>query len=153
MPTVLRSGPSRFYFWSHEPSEPPHVHVARADKSTKFCLQPVALVRNIGFRAHELRTIHAMVADRRQASLDTVTVLVQEKEKTPEAIREAAAIAIGYIGSDAKRAVTPLIEMLKSGDFGLVLAATESSGRIGREAKSALPLLIEQADGGQSPVA
>ena len=63
MPTVLRSGPYRFYFWSHEPNEPPHVHVDRDDRSAKFWLQPVALARNIGFRAHELLTIQAMVAD------------------------------------------------------------------------------------------
>ena len=27
MPTILRSGPYRIYFYSHEPNEPPHVHV------------------------------------------------------------------------------------------------------------------------------
>nr|WP_242060339.1 DUF4160 domain-containing protein [Aerosakkonema funiforme] len=26
MPTVLRIGAYRFYFYSHEPNEPPHVH-------------------------------------------------------------------------------------------------------------------------------
>src|SRR5437870_12492415 len=26
MPTVLRPGPYRFYFYSHEPNEPPHIH-------------------------------------------------------------------------------------------------------------------------------
>ena len=29
MPTALRSGPYRIYFWSHAPNEPPHVHVDR----------------------------------------------------------------------------------------------------------------------------
>jgi len=29
MPTILRSGPYRVYFYSHEPNEPPHVHVDR----------------------------------------------------------------------------------------------------------------------------
>ena len=43
MPTVLRSGPYRFYFYSHEPNEPPHVHVDRDDLSAKFWLQPVGL--------------------------------------------------------------------------------------------------------------
>ncbi|MCP9886780.1 DUF2442 domain-containing protein [Cyanobium sp. ATX 6A2] len=28
MPTILRSGPYRVYFYSHEPNEPPHVHMA-----------------------------------------------------------------------------------------------------------------------------
>lgn len=36
MPTVLRSGPYRVYFYSHEPNEPPHVHVERDDLDAKF---------------------------------------------------------------------------------------------------------------------
>ncbi|HKI37036.1 MAG TPA: DUF4160 domain-containing protein [Gemmataceae bacterium] len=35
MPTILRNGPYRFYFYSHEPNEPPHVHVDRDDLSAK----------------------------------------------------------------------------------------------------------------------
>jgi hypothetical protein len=57
MPTVLRSGPFRFYFYSHEPNEPPHVHVDRDDASAKFWLDTVQLAANFGFRAHELREI------------------------------------------------------------------------------------------------
>jgi hypothetical protein len=52
MPTVLRSGPYRFYFYSHEPNEAPHIHVDRDDLSAKFWLDPVQLVANFGFRAH-----------------------------------------------------------------------------------------------------
>ena len=55
MPTVSRSGPYRFYFYSHEPSEPPHIHVDRDDSSAKFWTDPVQLAANFGFRAHELR--------------------------------------------------------------------------------------------------
>jgi hypothetical protein len=62
MPTVLRSGPYRFYFYSHEPNEPPHIHVDRDDLSAKFWLDPTQLAANFGFRAHELRTIQSMVA-------------------------------------------------------------------------------------------
>jgi hypothetical protein len=36
MPTVLREGPYRFYWYSHEP-EPPHVHVDRGDYSGSGC--------------------------------------------------------------------------------------------------------------------
>jgi hypothetical protein len=53
MPTALRVGPYSFYFFSHEPDEPPHVHVDRDDQSAKFWLDPVALTRNFGFRAHD----------------------------------------------------------------------------------------------------
>ncbi|HUI83820.1 MAG TPA: DUF4160 domain-containing protein [Candidatus Binatia bacterium] len=51
MPTVLRSGAYRLYFYSHEPNEPPHVHVDRDDLSARFWLAPVALARNFGFTA------------------------------------------------------------------------------------------------------
>jgi hypothetical protein len=51
MPTVLRSGAYRFYFYSHEPNEPPHIHVDRDELSAKFWLNPVQLATNFGFRA------------------------------------------------------------------------------------------------------
>ena len=70
MPTVLRSGPYRFYFFSHEPNEPPHVHVDRDDDSAKFWLQPISLARNLGFRGHELREIERIVRDNQQQLLE-----------------------------------------------------------------------------------
>jgi hypothetical protein len=51
----FESGRIRFYFYNHEPNEPPHIHVDRDRLSAKFWLDPVSLARNIGFRAHELR--------------------------------------------------------------------------------------------------
>jgi len=65
-PTVARIGPYRFYFFSHEPHEPPHVHVDREEASAKFWLDPVALARNLGFTAHELREIEALVRQHRE---------------------------------------------------------------------------------------
>lgn len=61
MPTVLRSGPYRFYFYSHESNEPAHVHVDRDAQTAKFWLEPVALARNLGFSAHELTRIQRLV--------------------------------------------------------------------------------------------
>ena len=63
MPTVLKTGPYRFYFYSHETSEPPHVHIDRDDESAKFWLTPVALARNLGFHAVELRRLHRLVME------------------------------------------------------------------------------------------
>jgi len=57
MPTVLRSGRYRFYFYSHEPNEPPHIHVDRDDLSAKFWLDPVGLARNLGFSAREVNNV------------------------------------------------------------------------------------------------
>lgn len=70
MPTVLRVGPYRVYFYSHEPNEPPHVHVDRDDQSTKFWLRPVRLARNLGFSARELRRIERLVAEHQQELLE-----------------------------------------------------------------------------------
>jgi len=50
VPTVWRTGPYRVYFYSHEPNEPPHVHVDRDKQSAKFWLGPVRLAFNMGFR-------------------------------------------------------------------------------------------------------
>ncbi len=71
MPTALRSGPYRFYFYSHEPNEPPHIHVDRDDSSAKFWLDPVQLAANFGFRAHELREIQLIVTEYRAHFLET----------------------------------------------------------------------------------
>jgi hypothetical protein len=70
MPTVLRSGPFRFYFYSHEPNEPAHVHVDRDDDSAKFWLQPISLARNLGFRGHELREIERIISDNQQELME-----------------------------------------------------------------------------------
>ena len=66
MPTILRIGPYRFYFFSHEPNEAPHVHVDRDNLSAKFWLKPVQLARNIGFSPKDLRTIEKMIVAHRQ---------------------------------------------------------------------------------------
>ena len=46
MPTVLRVGPYRFFFYASDRREPPHIHVERDDKVAKFWLQPVRLERS-----------------------------------------------------------------------------------------------------------
>ena len=66
MPTVLRIGPYKFYFYSHEPKEPAHVHVDRDAQSAKIWLEPVSLARNFGFSAHELREVISLVSKHQQ---------------------------------------------------------------------------------------
>ena len=61
MPTVLRSGPYRMYFFSHAPGEPPHVHVDRDGCSVKLWLAPVRTARSVGFGPHELAKIEVLV--------------------------------------------------------------------------------------------
>ena len=70
MPTVLRTGPYRMYFVSHDMAEPPHVHVDRENFWAKFWLQPVSLARNLGFSARELRKLLGPVEDRQAGLLE-----------------------------------------------------------------------------------
>jgi hypothetical protein len=67
VPTVLRHGGYRFYFFSHEPNEPPHMHIDRDGCSAKFWLNPVALARNTGFAARELREIQRIMLEQQSA--------------------------------------------------------------------------------------
>ena len=55
MPTVLRVGPYRFFFYAGDGDEPPHVHVERDDSEAKIWLDPVRLERSGGFSGKELR--------------------------------------------------------------------------------------------------
>ena len=63
MPTVLRIGRFRFFFYSNEGLEPPHIHVEDAEKVAKYWLQPVELASNHGFRSHELTEIRVLTME------------------------------------------------------------------------------------------
>jgi len=54
MPTVLRIGAYRFFFYASDGDEPPHVHVEREDRIAKFWLNPVRLQRSGGFAGYEI---------------------------------------------------------------------------------------------------
>ncbi|MCK4760792.1 MAG: DUF4160 domain-containing protein [Candidatus Aminicenantes bacterium] len=70
MPTIFRKGPYRFYFHSHEPNEPPHVHIDRDASSAKFWLEPVELARNIGFPPKELRIVRDIILENKKNFLE-----------------------------------------------------------------------------------
>jgi len=63
VPTVLRVGPYRCFFYASDEPEPPHVHVRRDDDVVKFWLQPVRVQGNTGFRRTELRSIQRLVEE------------------------------------------------------------------------------------------
>jgi len=66
MPTIYRHHGFRFFFFSLEGSEPPHVHVEQAEKYAKFWLDGAVLARNRGFRSHELNVIRRLVEEHRE---------------------------------------------------------------------------------------
>jgi hypothetical protein len=57
MPTLLVVEGFRFYFFSDERQEPPHVHVRKGDNIAKLWLQPVSLAFARGFNRPELRRV------------------------------------------------------------------------------------------------
>jgi hypothetical protein len=61
MPTVLRHGPYRFFFYSGDQDEPPHVHVERDNSEAKFWLEPIRLERSRSFSSKELNRIEGLV--------------------------------------------------------------------------------------------
>ncbi len=65
MPTLLRQDGFRFFFYSLEAGEPPHVHVEQAERAAKFWLKPVMLAQSNGFRSLELKRIRLLVIGNR----------------------------------------------------------------------------------------
>lgn len=63
MPTILKTKGYRFFFFSLEGNEPPHVHVEHGDKVAKFWLTPVSLASSYGFRSQELSKIRLIVTE------------------------------------------------------------------------------------------
>jgi len=61
MPTVLKAGPYRFFFYAGDRDEPMHVHVERDDKVAKYWLDPVRRQNSGGFNRLELNQIRIMI--------------------------------------------------------------------------------------------
>ena len=62
-PTILQSGPYRFFFFSSDRSEPPHVHVMRDRALAKFWLGPVRLATCVGFGKREIERLSRLVVE------------------------------------------------------------------------------------------
>lgn len=69
MPTILRSGPYRFFFYSSDGHELPHVHVVRDDAVAKFWMNPIRLDHSQGFQPPELRRVRSTIQAQQPAML------------------------------------------------------------------------------------
>jgi hypothetical protein len=56
-PVILRANGFRFFFYSNESREPPHVHVALAEAYAKYWLDPLSIDHSEGFNPSQLQTI------------------------------------------------------------------------------------------------
>ena len=71
MPTALRVGRFRFFFFSNESQEPPHIHIKAAENEAKFWLDPIGLAFNYGFRGRELNEIGRLVRQHQPQFMET----------------------------------------------------------------------------------
>lgn len=65
MPTVLRFGSYRFFFYAGDRDEPPHIHVERDNNRAKFWLEPVRLQNSGGFGRTEINRIQRIIEENR----------------------------------------------------------------------------------------
>ncbi len=69
-PPVLRVEQYRFFFFSNEGHEPPHVHAQDAEKLSKFWLDPVVVAASTGYSSPGLTRIRALVTQHRDMLLE-----------------------------------------------------------------------------------
>ena len=70
MPTVLRSGPYRFFFYAGDGSEPAHVHIERDNGEAKFWLDPIRLERSYGLTRNDISRINLFIEQHQQVLLE-----------------------------------------------------------------------------------
>jgi len=69
MPTIANIGPYRFFFYSSDRDEPPHIHVERERNKAKFWLDPVRLQYSKGFSQSEINRVQRLVEENRERFL------------------------------------------------------------------------------------
>ena len=70
MPTIYRFEGLRFFFYSNEGNEPPHVHVTRGDCELKIWLHNLVIENNYGFKISERRIILKIVKKQKHQFLE-----------------------------------------------------------------------------------
>ena len=69
MPTLLVADGLRFWFYSNEGQEPPHVHVSKAGAAAKVWLGPARVAYSHGFTPAQLRRIRELVFEHQTSFL------------------------------------------------------------------------------------
>lgn len=66
MPTILRVMGFRFFFYSNEGNEPPHIHVEKGDATGKYWLDPVSQSYSHKFTKREERKVEKIVDENQE---------------------------------------------------------------------------------------
>jgi hypothetical protein len=70
LPTVLRSGPYRFFFYSADRNQPPHVHIEHQGNIAKIWIDPVRIADAGGFRRAQLLEVERLTRENRGSLLE-----------------------------------------------------------------------------------
>jgi hypothetical protein len=70
MPTVRHIGAARFFFYSDEGAEPPHIHVEQGQPCEVLAGARVSLAASSRLRGHEFRRLQRLVAEHRDEFLE-----------------------------------------------------------------------------------
>jgi len=70
MPTVLRIGPYRFFFYSSDKYEPIHIHIEHEGNIAKVWLDPIRLENSGGFKRPEINRILLMINEHQSELLE-----------------------------------------------------------------------------------
>jgi len=69
VPTILRLFGFRFFFYSNEGNEPPHVHVEKGDATGKYWINPIAEEYMDGFTKTEKKHVQKIILDHQEQFL------------------------------------------------------------------------------------
>ena len=70
MPTIWEHGPYRFFIYSADRDEPPHIHVERERNKAKFWLDPVRLQNSGGYSRSEINRIQRLIEENQKMLLE-----------------------------------------------------------------------------------
>lgn len=81
MPTILRINGFRFFFYSNEGNEPPHIHVVGHGGEMKIWLNPIEVSNIYGMNAKDQREVLKITQDNAKMFLDKWMVYHGNSEK------------------------------------------------------------------------
>ena len=70
MPTVLEIEGFRFFFYSADRNEPPHIHIRKAGQEAKFWLNPIRLAHLGRFKPSDLRRMNEILEENQEYILE-----------------------------------------------------------------------------------
>ena len=65
MPIIIKIDGFRFFFYSNE-HPPKHIHIEKAEKTAKFNLEFIELIKSSRFNASELKQIRSLVEENQE---------------------------------------------------------------------------------------